>query len=126
MYQVIAKYLEVDGVPCVVEMISCLDDETLLDAEEKRSIKNFCTLQARAYADALTGCSRRYFEDQLKEQRMDAGIAMIDLDDFKTYNDIYGHVAGDKVLVTVSAAIISCISVRRTAWCVMAGMNSCL
>ena len=28
MYQVIAKYLEVDGVPCVVEMISCLDDET--------------------------------------------------------------------------------------------------
>ena len=43
---------------------------------------------------------------------MDAGIAMIDLDDLKTHNDIYGHVAGDKVLVTVSAAIISCV--RKT------------
>lgn len=43
---------------------------------------------------------------------MDAGIAMIDLDDLKTYNDTYGHMAGDKVLMTVAEAIISCI--RKT------------
>ena len=114
MYQVIAKYLEVDGVPCVVEMISCLDDETLLDAEGREAlVKKFAHYRRELYADALTGSyNRRYFEDQLKEQRMDAGIAMIDLDDLKTHNDIYGHVAGDKVLVTVSAAIISCV--RKT------------
>lgn len=104
MYQVIAKYLEVDGVPCVVEMISCLDDETLLDAEGRETlVKKFAHYRRELYADALTGSyNRRYFEDQLKEQRMDAGIAMIDLDDLKTHNDTYGHVAGDKVLVTVS------------------------
>ena len=114
MYQVIAKYLEVDGVPCVVEMISCLDDETLLDAEGRETlVKKFAHYRRELYTDALTGSyNRRYFEDQLKEQRMDAGIAMIDLDDLKTHNDIYGHVAGDKVLVTVSAAIISCV--RKT------------
>ena len=114
MYQVIAKYLEVDGVPCVVEMISCLDDETLLDAEGREAlVKKFAHYRRELYTDALTGSyNRRYFEDQLKEQRMDAGIAMIDLDDLKTHNDIYGHVAGDKVLVTVSAAIISCV--RKT------------
>ena len=114
MYQVIAKYLEVDGVPCVVEMISCLDDETLLDAEGRETlVKKFSHYRRELYADALTGSyNRRYFEDQLKEQRMDAGIAMIDLDDLKTHNDTYGHVAGDKVLVTVSAAIISCV--RKT------------
>ena len=102
MYQVIAKYLEVDGVPCVVEMISCLDDETLLDTEGREAlVKKFAHYRRELYADALTGSyNRRYFEDQLKEQRMDAGIAMIDLDDLKTHNDIYGHVAGDKVLVT--------------------------
>ena len=114
MYQVIAKYLEVDGAPCVVEMISCLDDETLLDAEGREAlVKTFAHYRRELYTDALTGSyNRRYFEDQLKEQRMDAGIAMIDLDDLKTHNDIYGHVAGDKVLVTVSAAIISCV--RKT------------
>lgn len=114
MYQVIAKYLEVDGAPCVVEMISCLDDETLLDAEGREAlVKKFAHYRRELYTDALTGSyNRRYFEDQLKEQRMDAGIAMIDLDDLKTHNDIYGHVAGDKVLVTVSAAIMSCV--RKT------------
>ena len=114
MYQVIAKYLEVDGAPCVVEMISCLDDETLLDTEGREAlVKKFAHYRRELYADALTGSyNRRYFEDQLKEQRMDAGIAMIDLDDLKTHNDIYGHVAGDKVLVTVSTAIISCV--RKT------------
>ena len=114
MYQVIAKYLEVDGAPCVVEMISCLDDETLLDAEGREAlVKKFAHYRRELYTDALTGSyNRRYFEDQLKEQRMDAGIAMIDLDDMKTYNDIYGHVAGDKVLVTLSAAIMSCV--RKT------------
>ena len=114
MYQVIAKYLEVDGVPCVMEMISCLDGDTLLDAEGREAlVKKFAHYRRELYTDALTGSyNRRYFEDQLKEQRMDAGIAMIDLDDLKTHNDIYGHVAGDKVLVTVSAAIISCV--RKT------------
>ena len=105
MYQVIAKYLEVDGVPCVVEMISCLDDETLLDTEGREAlVKKFAHYRRELYADALTGSyNRRYFEDQLKEQRMDAGIAMIDLDDLKAHNDIYGQ---------VSAAIISCV--RKT------------
>ena len=114
MYQVNAKYLEVDGVPCVMEMISCLDGDTLLDAEGREAlVKKFAHYRRELYADALTGSyNRRYFEDQLKEQRMDAGIAMIDLDDMKTYNDIYGHVAGDKVLVTLSAAIMSCV--RKT------------
>ena len=98
----------------MVEMISCLDDETLLDAEGREAlVKKFAHYRRELYTDALTGSyNRRYFEDQLKEQRMDAGIAMIDLDDLKTHNDIYGHVAGDKVLVTVSAAIISCV--RKT------------
>lgn len=38
-----------------------------------------------------------------------AGVAMIDLDDFKMYNDTYGHKAGDRVLDTTVQIIRSCI-----------------
>ena len=40
------------------------------------------------------------------------GIAMMDLDDFKLYNDTLGHNAGDMVLKTVAREIQACI--RKT------------
>ena len=63
--------------------------------------------------DALTGAyNRRYYEDQLKSVDMVAGVAMIDLDDFKFYNDTYGHNAGDLVLETVVKIIRN--NIRKT------------
>lgn len=42
----------------------------------------------KLYRDALTGVyNRRYFEEKIKTTRFSAGVAMIDLDDFKIYND---------------------------------------
>ncbi len=62
MYQVIAKYLEVDGVPCVVEMISCLDDETLLDAEGREAlVKKFAHYRARA----VCGCTDEELQPEI-------------------------------------------------------------
>ena len=41
-----------------------------------------------------------------------SGVALIDVDDFKLYNDTYGHLTGDMALVTVANAIKKCI--RKT------------
>ncbi len=58
----------------------------------------------RAVTDELTGLyNRRFLDLQLKKESADPealplALLMIDIDDFKIYNDTYGHPAGDEVL----------------------------
>lgn len=69
--------------------------------------------QRYASTDALTGLHNRgwlddAFDREVKRSERDElplSLIMIDVDDFKNYNDTYGHLAGDKVLVTVAEAI---------------------
>ena len=111
IYQVFSKYVQVDGVPYIMELIKKLDDDSMLGVHDREKIMNKLSKYHKAmYTDALTGASnRRYFEDKLKKSHAPAGVAMIDLDDFKVYNDTCGHDAGDMVLVTVVDVIRNCI-----------------
>jgi len=73
-----------------------------------------------AVRDSLTNIyNRRFFEHALKGEVERAkrfshtvSLLMIDLDNFKKYNDTYGHVEGDKILLTV-ANVLSC-NIRRS------------
>ncbi|WP_409054481.1 diguanylate cyclase [Variovorax sp. GrIS 2.14] len=66
-----------------------------------------------AQYDGLTGLpNRRYFDARLIRAFRDAqreqqplAIVMIDVDQFKQYNDLYGHVEGDHCLKLVSAGL---------------------
>ena len=64
----------------------------------------------RLNRDALTGTyNRRYYEEVVRNNIGPAGIALMDIDEFKICNDTYGHHAGDVALETVAKAIRSCI-----------------
>ena len=107
LYQVVAKYVVIDGKAYVMEMINCLDDDVMLDSEgRERLLRKLSGYDDELYIDALTGISnRRYFEDQIRKMKTSAGVAMIDLDDFKIYNDTFGHRVGDVVLKTAAKVI---------------------
>lgn len=107
IYQVFSRYVEMDGTPCVMECIQKLDYDSLVDAHGKEKlIRTLSQYHTKLYQDVLTGAyNRRYFEDKLRHMQMTAGVAMIDLDDFKVYNDTCGHDAGDAVLETLVQTI---------------------
>ena len=114
IYQVISKYVEIDGKPYVMELINVMNSDAVMDEDGRNElIKQLSGYNRELYTDALTGIyNRRYYEERIRNSNMSAGVAMIDLDDFKIYNDTFGHDAGDLVLTTVVGIIKD--NVRRT------------
>lgn len=74
------------------------------------------SLSVQVFTDGLTQMyNRRYLEDllpqrweQARERQEPVGILMIDIDDFKRYNDTCGHQAGDDCIRRIAAVICSC------------------
>ncbi|MGN8895064.1 diguanylate cyclase [Collinsella sp. HCP28S3_E9] len=94
-YRARLRPLKVEGEPHVLLMVRPIDEQ---EAAEEDLV----------YTDVLTGVrNRRYYEEKLRSARMNAGVAMIDLDDFRVFNDTSGRHAGDLALGAVATAMRS-------------------
>jgi two-component system chemotaxis family response regulator WspR len=84
----------------------------LRHSQQQLQEKNLA-LQRLSNMDGLTGLSnRRYFDEYIESQwklaireQNPISLLMIDVDDFKHYNDTYGHLAGDEVLKSVAMVL---------------------
>jgi len=119
----------VAGVPVMWEttrigtLVGCVSAHPLAsDAAEDiaawaRVAEQMTQLRAAAFTDALTGAwNRRYFElftqsaiKAAREARHAVTILLFDIDNFKMYNDRYGHEAGDDILREVVTMLRSVI-----------------
>lgn len=94
-YRARLRPLKVEGEPHVLLMVRPIDEQ---EATEEDLV----------YTDVLTGVrNRRYYEEKLRSARMNAGVAIIDLDDFRVFNDTCGRHAGDLALGAVATAMRS-------------------
>lgn len=96
------------GTLCVVDRVprkpSSLELETLRDLASV--IERELVLRSLARTDPLTGLyNRRHYELEIEREwrramrnRFPVAALMIDVDQFKDYNDTYGHQKGDAVL----------------------------
>jgi diguanylate cyclase (GGDEF)-like protein len=74
-------------------------------------------LELQANTDSLTGLyNHRYFHERLRAELNRAGrahdstaVLMLDIDDFKRVNDIWGHGSGDQVLVHLAGILKSAV-----------------
>ena len=106
-YQFFARYIIVEGVECSIETAVKINEKVLVDSiGYKELVEKYSATYASMYTAPLTGVyNRAYYEKVEKNVNTPAGIAVIDIDDFKLCNDIYGHKAGDVALQTVTQII---------------------
>lgn len=99
--------------------------ETLQDiTEQKRAEENLRQSEERyrvlSITDGMTGLyNARHFAQRLREEmdrcqryRHTLALMVLDVDNFKRFNDAYGHVQGDQVLIHLAECINHCL--RRT------------
>lgn len=109
-YLIQSKYIEVDEKPCVLELVQIIDstfiDDMKITAVLGGSESDDTGLYSKMYKDSLTGAyNRRFYEEKYKNHVMYGRIALLDIDDFKMYNDLYGHNDADAILINVVSTI---------------------
>ncbi|WP_313894202.1 diguanylate cyclase [Psychrobacillus sp.] len=102
------KFDETERLSGDLQKLNVSLEEKVRDRTEELKMKN-TELKRQTQLDGLTGIyNRRYFDEYLGihfQESEPLTLLMMDLDNFKAYNDQYGHVAGDELLITFSQLV---------------------
>lgn len=117
-YKPILQWIGVISVLFIVVLSIILRVNRKLNLEIKSRKETERKLQELSITDELTTLyNRRYFNiifkkviNSAKRDNHNVCFALMDIDFFKSYNDTYGHINGDKVLQMVSKSILDSLS----------------
>lgn len=111
LYLVKAICLEVDGMPCALEMANRIPANLSGEDVEKSALARMDMQQnARSYIDPTTGMYNfRYYEDQLSTLDSVTAMAMVCLNNFGAIRENLGCLMADHVLREAGACIASCV-----------------
>ena len=92
------------------------------DNKDRQAI--LAQLERLALTDGMTGLyNNRHFYNQLNYEtdrairyRHDLSILLMDVDNFKTFNDTYGHLEGDKILIRFGQILRACLRANDIAF----------
>ena len=110
IYWIISRYLNVEGHDCVLEFVVDTTDSIIIEGGSADQISEIIDgYNNQVVFDSLTGVFNRNYLETIflptlgfrRASQMPIHLAVIDLDNFKDVNDVYGHAAGDKLLADV-------------------------
>ena len=116
-----AKSININGQPHIISIIRDITERKRAEQKIHELVKQLeiekNTAQHNAITDSLTQLpNRRHFDEVLSREfnRLHRSLAplsliMLDVDNFKKFNDSYGHLAGDDCLRKIGAALKSTV-----------------
>lgn len=105
-----------EAIEELVELVAILAVAAVLHYMSRAEREEISSLRRFADVDELTGLSSRSFFDRAAARRLEQGRSnsvpfaclMLDVDNFKVYNDSHGHGAGDEILRCVGRTLREC------------------
>jgi diguanylate cyclase (GGDEF)-like protein/PAS domain S-box-containing protein len=99
-------------------VLAMVSDITAMKNSEEQLKRLAQEMKGLAYTDSLTGlANRRVFDevilnefDRARQASSQLSLLLIDVDHFKTYNDTYGHLAGDRCLKAIGEVLRSVVT----------------